>query len=243
MEELKRIEVAMSDTILAALAKLPKDLNETYERILTGIDDVLYQRALTALQWLVSSPRPMFIEELIEACAIDPRRVPIVDKDHQLTALNMFEMLHDLITIRPTLQDDADNEDGVYTVVIAHFSVQEFLTGNDIVQSEARTFRIQNEAAQLFIARSCLVYLFLYNSFEHRHERFPLREYAWYNWERHILPEHPVVNSQVRRKAMLIFKFLGNDFLDSKYVLATQRYPQWPCGMAICLKIFYLCLS
>jgi hypothetical protein len=54
----------------------------------------------------------------------------------------MFEMLHDLITIRPTLQDDADNEDGVYTVVIAHFSVQEFLTGNDIAQSEARAFRI-----------------------------------------------------------------------------------------------------
>jgi hypothetical protein len=50
MEELRRIEVAMSDTILAALAKLPKDLNETYEHILTGIDDVLHQRALTALQ-------------------------------------------------------------------------------------------------------------------------------------------------------------------------------------------------
>ena len=41
---------------------------------------------------------------------------------------------------------------------------------------------------------------------------------------------------------MLIFKFLGNDFLDSKYVLATQRHPQWPSGVAICLKIFYLCL-
>jgi hypothetical protein len=80
-------------------------------------------------------------------------RVPVVDKDHRLTTFNMFEMLHDLITIRPTLQDDAGNEDGVYTVVIAHFSVQKFLTGNDIAQSEARTFRIQNEAAQLFIAR------------------------------------------------------------------------------------------
>jgi hypothetical protein len=49
LEELKRIEVAMSDTTLAALAKLPKDLNETYEHILTSIDDVLHQRALTAL--------------------------------------------------------------------------------------------------------------------------------------------------------------------------------------------------
>lgn len=148
-------------------------------------------------------------------------------------------MLHNLITIQPILETTCAIEDGVHTVVIAHFSVQEFLTRNEILRTEAMNFRIEHEVSQLFIARSCLAYLYLCNSFEHRNERFPLRGYPWFNWERHVLPESFIANSQVRRKAMILLKLLGIDFINSNCVFGTQTHSEHISIARVCFAVTY----
>lgn len=71
MEEIKRVKLPMRDTIEDALLRLPTALNDTYARIPSGINSIFNQRAFTALQLLVLSPKPILIEELTDACVID----------------------------------------------------------------------------------------------------------------------------------------------------------------------------
>ena len=54
-----------------ALGSLPKTLDNTYARILERIDEDYRQYAMTILQWLVYSARPLQIEELAEVVAVD----------------------------------------------------------------------------------------------------------------------------------------------------------------------------
>jgi hypothetical protein len=53
------------------LKGLPPTLNETYSRILLAIEDDYKEYAHKILQWLVFSTRPLSLDEVIEALAID----------------------------------------------------------------------------------------------------------------------------------------------------------------------------
>jgi hypothetical protein len=184
---LKRKTALNHSRILTLLSELPKDLNETYARILAHIEDQgLFREAYNSLVWLAASTQPMWIEDLVEACAVRLDRIPVLDRSECQTPYNIVEMLHDLVKIQPPILKDADVPDRCHTVALAHFSVLEFLTEKDITKSSASSFGFKPEDAHDFLARSCLSYLYYYNSFSRRKERFPLREYAWYNWEKHI---------------------------------------------------------
>ena len=50
---------------------LPSTLNETYSRILLAIDNDYREYAHKILQWLAFSARPLSLDEVIEALAID----------------------------------------------------------------------------------------------------------------------------------------------------------------------------
>ncbi|KAI1267462.1 ankyrin repeat-containing domain protein [Xylariaceae sp. FL1019] len=52
---------------------MPKTLNEIYERLLCAIDELFMDDVRTALQWLVSSERPLTLAEFAEACSIHVR--------------------------------------------------------------------------------------------------------------------------------------------------------------------------
>jgi site-specific recombinase XerC len=51
---------------------LPPTLDETYERILLDIDRDEWEKARTALQWLIFYARPLRLQEIAEAVVIDP---------------------------------------------------------------------------------------------------------------------------------------------------------------------------
>src|SRR2546421_12993187 len=103
MEFLKNMQVTHRFTIGKAIAKLPKDLDETYERILAGIQEEVLPHAVSALRWLSVSSRLLYIEELNDACAIqfdmEPDDVDV--QSRRLDPYNMWEMLGDLVTIEP----------------------------------------------------------------------------------------------------------------------------------------------
>ena len=53
------------------LKSLPSTLNETYSRILLAVEDEYKEYAHKILQWLAFSARPLSLDEVIEALAID----------------------------------------------------------------------------------------------------------------------------------------------------------------------------
>jgi hypothetical protein len=53
------------------LARLPKDLNETYDRILRRIQEKDGEDASKLFQWLAFSVRPLTLSELAEVVQVD----------------------------------------------------------------------------------------------------------------------------------------------------------------------------
>jgi hypothetical protein len=53
------------------LGRLPKDLNESYDRIIGRIDKRYYEDAEKLFRWLAFSIRPLGLSELSEVVAVD----------------------------------------------------------------------------------------------------------------------------------------------------------------------------
>ena len=194
------------------LHKLPADLNETYARILAQVDESFLYQASTALKWLALSVRPLYIEELLEACAIHPERTPILDQeDHQLRPSDILETLYELISIEPPISDTSTTPHGTCRVALSNFSVQEFLMDKDIVRPYNELFEISLYESHLFLAECCLAYLYYYNIDSEGGEQRALREYAWYFWERHVDPCAEHSKNRIRRKAVEIYHLLGSE--------------------------------
>ena len=172
-------------SINQALQSLPGDLDETYERILTKIPAGNTQEALSILRWISSATRPMFVEEIMEICAIRLKEDPEFDVEERYQPRDILDLLPGLITINPPLKSSETLLYGLHTVVFSHFSVQEYLTGSRIISSKARNYSLEAEYSNHFIARSLLAYLSCVNLFHLREEDFPLRGYAWDHWAWH----------------------------------------------------------
>ncbi|KAG9195644.1 hypothetical protein G6011_00765 [Alternaria panax] len=83
-----------------SLATLPQTLDQTYDRILTAISEDDCKLAMRILQWLTSSARPLSVEEIAEAVAIDVARDPAFDRDEVLEdPLEVLNICSSLVTI------------------------------------------------------------------------------------------------------------------------------------------------
>ena len=211
------------DRIRQCLKNLPPDLPKTYLKILCSIEEYFILYASRALAWLVFSARRMYIEELADACSFDVAGAALLDE--RLKPANIYELLSDIITIQPPLSPENEIVRPQYhTVILAHASVGEFLLrklpSSDLeFPEQATVFLLEKKTANALIAQTCLAYLFRYNGFEKRAEQYPLRVYAWYNWDKHIPIEDdedcPVRDSYVvRRRALQLYKVL--DYLQAR---------------------------
>jgi hypothetical protein len=73
---------------------------------------------------------------------------------------------------------------------------------------DVSSFRFKIEEANGLVAiSSCLEYLHYFNRLERRPKRYPLREYAWYNWEKHVHMEGYILREEafLRRKAVKLY--------------------------------------
>ncbi|KAK1830651.1 heterokaryon incompatibility protein-domain-containing protein [Podospora conica] len=229
MKALKDLNPPTKQTVLTELKSLPHDIDETYCRILKRVDKRHAPKAVRALTWLVFSSRRLFLEELIDACAIDVTNVTnkdssILDTESRLKPYEMLEMLHDLITIEPAIDSDAPFlGPGRHSVLLSHTSVAEFLKGlkdpslDPPVDLKLMKFALQEESAHVTMAQACLAYLFWFNTYERRHDDFPLRQYAWYNWDSHVVvPPLSCIETLptyvLRRTAIRIYNILPGVF-------------------------------
>ncbi|KAL2062783.1 hypothetical protein VTL71DRAFT_5855 [Oculimacula yallundae] len=186
LEELKILRPMKARSIKKVLQTLPKDLDETYERVLMRIPAGNTREALSVLRWISFASRPLYIDEIMDVCAIQLDDDPEFDADERYSSDNIFDMLPALITVGPKFNDPSKpNYCFSDTVIFTHFSVQEYLTGSRIGSGPAQKYALEAVYSNHFIARSSIAYLTCCNTYESRKHDFPLREYAWDHWPWH----------------------------------------------------------
>jgi hypothetical protein len=219
LEELKLLHPMKPRNINQALQLLPRDLDETYERILVRVPVGNAQEVLSVLNWITFAIRPLFIEELIEICAIRLESDPEFDKEERYLPGDILDLLPGLLAITPVLKSSDNFMYSTHVVTFAHFLVHEYLLGDRILSSPAHDYAINPQYSNSFIARCCLAYLSCCNTFQLRKDSYALRGYAWDFWARHTVWEIGVSNQELSTKAEGIFnsiaqsdpsKFQGN---------------------------------
>ena len=169
------------------LNSLPKDLEETYARILTEIHEDYREDALTALKWLTFSVRPLMLDELVEALLLSPSRQPAYDPEYRLSdPYDITQILPGLVTISTNTKSSREE------IRLAHFSVKEYLMGEKIQYEPTSYFGTNLVAANQFLAEACLAYILHSTTAKEcitsaEDERlFPLLYYACRYWYVHM---------------------------------------------------------
>jgi ankyrin repeat protein len=180
------------------LNELPETLDETYERILKGINKAQKDNAHRLLQCLTVAVRPLRVEELAELLAFD----------FQASTAGGI----------PTLKEDwrwDDEEEAVLStcssliaisgnsrvVQFSHFSVKEYLTSSRLGRSphpDVSLFHIDLEPAHTVMAQACLATLLQLDgrAGKGRAKVSPLLKYAAQHWVDHAQFDN--VSSRVR---------------------------------------------
>jgi hypothetical protein len=167
-----------------ALADLPKDLDETYARIIVGISEENKADAIKLLQWLCYSLKPISLEMAADILAtgysnrlgryhFDPdERPPEID---------------DVLLICSSLVSLGEKGE----LQLAHFSVKEYLTSERVPHLLASSdYNISSTISNLNIAEVCLAYVMDSSpsiTTEDSIKLFPLFNYAENKWFHHYL--------------------------------------------------------
>ncbi|KAI9761972.1 MAG: hypothetical protein M1840_001501, partial [Geoglossum simile] len=155
--------------IREALKSLPKTLDDTYARILSGISDKYHQKAITALQWLAFSERPLRIEELAEAVVINPRPDPPFDPEDRLDDPHyILQILSSLVVLSTKHRRSLSNwlkpeSKTTGEIKLAHFSVKEYLISDREKPPPVPIFCMTDAIAHRTIVESCLLYILNYD--------------------------------------------------------------------------------
>ena len=196
---------AVQPDVQAILAKLPKTLDETYERVLRDINENNRDHARRLFHCLSVAIRPLRVEELAEILSFDfdaaekgiptfrPDRRP---KDQEEAVLSICSSLITII----------DNR-GSRVVQFSHFSVKEFLTSNHLASSteQLTQYRTLPSPAHTMLAQACLGLLLHSDDGDDNKsvKASPLAEYAAQYWITHVQFEDVALN--VKHGMMSLF--------------------------------------
>ncbi|KAI9764163.1 MAG: hypothetical protein M1840_008645 [Geoglossum simile] len=192
-----------------ALNELPKDLDETYSRMLSQIRERYVDTAYTIIQWLAFSGRPLKLSEAAEVVvftegpSLDCERYPVsVDPTNRFDPQHVPAILSGLVIMSGL--DGRVNTGREEVITFAHFSVKEYLECNRV---EPKRFRLLGSAAHWFILKSCLAYIHRYDnqpSKEAGSEQLPLLLYACKYWPHHAIALYRCEDQAVGRMAELL---------------------------------------
>lgn len=163
---------------------MPKDLNETYARILANIPDRHKYVARRALMWLAYAVRPLDLKELADAAVIE---IGTSEYDFEST----YNDEHDILEVIGSLVNYSERTS---EVVLAHQSIKDFLM-SDSCSMSVPYFYMDDKASNIELGKICLTYL-LMKDFEcgpfktpadvrSRHEQYPFYWYVTQKWPAH----------------------------------------------------------
>lgn len=193
---------------------MPKDLDETYERILNTISEDDHTFAMTLIRWIAYAKYSLTLAELAEASAIEwsddvPER-DLVNEDNRVNWEDILELLAGFVIIEGADEHELRDPEGRSMppdksvmeahrqqfgkntkIRLAHFSVREYLESSRILHSKAKSFHLDPTREHTFITQSCLVYLLHYSNSSRKTrtkgdlDAFPLLRYAAAEWRHH----------------------------------------------------------
>ena len=137
------------------LDELPETLDETYERILKGINNTQRDDARRLLHCLAAAVRPLYVKELAEILAFDFQSlssggIPTLKEDWRWD--NQEEAI---LSTCPSLVTIVQN----IFVQFSHFSVKEYLTSPRLARSphgDVSRFHIDHDPAHTIMTQVCL---------------------------------------------------------------------------------------
>jgi ankyrin repeat protein len=193
--QLETLRGAVHRNLRGILAKLPKTLDETYERILKGINENNIEHARRLLHCLVVAIRPLRVEELAEILAFDfddlegglPKfRTDWRLKDQEEAVLSTCSSLISVVDSRDM---DVYPSRKCRVVQFSHFSVKEFLTSDRLASSagDVSRYHILPGPAHTILAQACLGFILHLDTptNEETSKRLPLARYAAEHWVTH----------------------------------------------------------
>ena len=179
-----------------ALQSLPKDLDDTYARILRAIDDEgHYAQVFKILQLLIGSNEPVPVEEAAETIIIELDDMPQVDLDRRLIDSDDVLSMCSALVILEKQENDIDGQKRVLR--LAHFSIREYLLSTRIREGTVSHWQMDNISCHLSIARIFIAYvLFLEvdsdaipnwpSTYRQLHLEYPLAVTAISRWPEHL---------------------------------------------------------
>ena len=179
-----------------ALCSLPKDLDDTYARILQRCDDDEHSKLVaTIVQWLAYSRRPMSLAEISGTLTVNPDGDSQFDAELRLEdPQDLLKICSSLITTVPRPAEHSTSPGSDEMLEFAHFSVREYLESSRILDGPAKKYAIQEVRSNTFIAESCIIYLLHLDVSNKRTDdgccdflsrEYPLARYAAYSWVAH----------------------------------------------------------
>ncbi|KAJ6572396.1 ankyrin repeat-containing domain protein, partial [Mycena vulgaris] len=168
-----------------ALSTMPATMNGIYDRILAKSHSDLPMLAMVnrTLSWLIFSMRPMTLEEIIDALAVDFNESPLRfnPKKRIMAPSQLLDACASLVS--------QNTKDGRIILQLAHASVKEYLT-DPKRSSRGLQAEISDYAGHYMIARTCIAYLCSFDDYDVL-ESSPLAWYAAWNWYHHVNRYNP----------------------------------------------------
>ncbi|KAJ5087891.1 hypothetical protein N7456_011507 [Penicillium angulare] len=164
------------------LSSLPRDLEQTYERMLCDIDPIYADDVKRFLNVLCVSKEALTVDQLLLAHAIDLTDLPHYNFDRLYNRQSLADICRGLIEFQDS---ESKTSDKSQIVRIAHLSIKEYLESDRILLQKAAHFAIQKESANAELAQICLVLLMdpcLTQEPKGEEDFFPLTWFAARNW-------------------------------------------------------------
>lgn len=224
-----------------ALRSLPKDLDDTYARILKAIDDDgNYSPVSKILRLLVGSNKPITIDEAAETIPIELDMTPQIDLERRLVDSDDVLSMCSALVVSETQEDDTGSK---RVLRLAHFSIREYLLSTRIQESTVSHWQMDTISCHIFIARLFIAYiLFLEIDIDacadyrwrdsESYQSYPLAVVATSRWPIHLsIAENSDTDLTCGEIGSQLFTFRSA----ATRSLLPQLFPIWHCSL--CLRL------
>ncbi|KAK0123929.1 hypothetical protein ONS95_008919 [Cadophora gregata] len=198
----------------ALTAGLPKNLDQTYDQILAGIDEEHFTEVMKILQAVTATNDPLTLEDIVEILAVDlDANPPRFDPDSRLVdPRNVLSICSSLVTVQQVTRWPSRTP--ISVLRLAHASVADYLTQQG--PAGQANFHFSRTAARQFLAQSCIGYM-MNPEFSRCHKRGKQQELAL---------SYPFLKHCVARWPEYLERMPGDpdDYLDAKTRETVQAF-------------------
>ena len=183
------------------LKNLPESLEATYSRILAKVPTAHFNETKLLLMLLAFATRPMTLQEVAEATAVNLEMQHFSVDDRFLDAYDLLEFCSSLVTLSEFINSPKSPffKEGIYqhgavppdirVIQFAHFSVKEYLLSELTRKTIPAPLQINETQSHNSIAQACLIYLLDFSEGKRvshfNHDKFPFLAYASRHWPTH----------------------------------------------------------